>query len=119
VKPSDSVTPTPAQEQAAFAWLSLLHDRPSAGDQLTFSQWLRADPAHAEAYAQAQVVWELSESPARTLADEEALALQGYLDAMDRPRRRSACALVGGAGDGGVSVADGQPRHGLATAALD
>jgi transmembrane sensor len=87
VKPSDSITPTPAQEQAAFAWLSLLHDRPSTGDQLTFSQWLRADPAHAEAYAQAQVVWELSEGPARTLADEEALALQGFLDAMDRPRR--------------------------------
>jgi transmembrane sensor len=86
VKPSDSVIPTPAQEQAAFAWLSLLHDRPSAGDQLTFSQWLRADPAHAEAYAQAQVLWELSEGPARTLADEEASALQGYLDAMDRPR---------------------------------
>ncbi len=87
MKPSDSIVPTLAQEQAAFAWLSLLHDRPSAGDQLTFSQWLRADPAHAEAYAQAQVVWELSESPARTLADEEALALQGFLDAMDRPRR--------------------------------
>ncbi|QXI07204.1 FecR family protein [Pseudomonas tensinigenes] len=87
MKPSDSITPTPAQEQAAFAWLSLLHDRPSAGDQLTFSQWLRADPAHAEAYAQAQVLWELSEGPARTLADEEAVALQGYLDAMDRPRR--------------------------------
>jgi transmembrane sensor len=87
VKPTDYVTPTPAQEQAAFAWLSLLHDRPSAGDQLTFSQWLRADPAHAEAYAQAQVVWELSEGPARTLADEDALALQDYLDAMDRPRR--------------------------------
>ncbi|WP_445179714.1 FecR family protein [Pseudomonas sp. McL0111] len=81
------IAPTPAQEQAAFAWLSLLHDRPSAGDQLTFSQWLRADPAHAEAYAQAQVVWELSEGPARTLADEEAFALQGYLNAMDRPRR--------------------------------
>ena len=52
MKLSDTVIPTPAQEQAAFAWLSLLHDRPSAGDQLTFSQWLRADPAHAEAYAQ-------------------------------------------------------------------
>ncbi|WP_339449946.1 FecR family protein [Pseudomonas sp. EA_5y_Pfl2_R50] len=87
MKPSDCIIPTPAQEQAALAWLSLLHDRPSAGDQLTFSQWLRADPAHAEAYAQAQVLWELSEGPARTLADEEALALQGYLDAMDRPRR--------------------------------
>ncbi|MFJ4249478.1 FecR family protein [Pseudomonas sp. NPDC089741] len=87
MKHTDCIRPTPLQEQAALAWLSLLHDRPSAGDQLTFSQWLRADPAHAEAYAQAQVLWELSEGPARTLADEEAVALQGYLDAMDRPRR--------------------------------
>lgn len=87
MKPSDPITPTPAQEQAALAWLSLLHDRPSTGDQLTFSQWLRADPAHAEAYAQAQVIWELSESPARTLAEEDTLALQGYLRAMDAPRR--------------------------------
>ncbi len=87
MKPSDPITPTPAQEQAALAWLSLLHDRPSTGDQLTFSRWLRADPAHAEAYAQAQVIWELSESPARTLADEDAPALQGYLQAMAAPRR--------------------------------
>ena len=83
------VTPTPAQEQAAFAWLSLLHDQPSAGDQLTFSHWLQADPAHAEAYAQAQVIWELSEAPARTLAAEDAVALQGYLNAMDNSRRSS------------------------------
>ena len=87
MNPADNTVPTPAQEQAALAWLSLLHDRPSAGDQLTFSQWLRADPAHAEAYAQAQVLWELSEGPAQNLADEDALALQGYLEAMDRPRR--------------------------------
>ncbi|UST80720.1 FecR family protein [Pseudomonas siliginis] len=87
MKPSDPITPTPAQEQAALAWLSLLHDRPSTGDQLTFSQWLRADPAHAEAYAQAQVIWELSESSARTLAEEDTLSLQGYLRAMDAPRR--------------------------------
>ncbi|WP_419711972.1 FecR family protein [Pseudomonas sp. NFX224] len=84
-----SVTPTPAQEQAALAWLSLLHDQPSSGDQATFSQWLKADPAHAEAYARAQVLWELSEVPARTLADEDALALQGYLNAMSRSRRSS------------------------------
>jgi transmembrane sensor len=81
-----SVTPTPAQEQAALAWLSLLHDQPSSGDQATFSQWLQADPAHAEAYARAQVLWELSEVPARTLADEDALALQRYLNAMNRSR---------------------------------
>ncbi|MET0847327.1 MAG: FecR family protein [Pseudomonas sp.] len=85
----DRVIPTPAQEQAALAWLSLLHDQPSSGDQLTFSRWLQADPAHAEAYAQAQVVWELSEEPARTLANEDALALQGYLNAMNRSRRTS------------------------------
>ncbi|QLG91418.1 FecR family protein [Pseudomonas yamanorum] len=84
-----SVTPTPEQEQAALAWLSLLHDQPSSGDQATFSRWLRADPAHACAYAQAQVVWELSEVPASTLADEEAVALQGYLKAMDRSKRSS------------------------------
>lgn len=84
---TERVTPTPAQEQAAFAWLSLLHDQPSSGDQATFSHWLQADPAHAEAYAQAQVVWELTETPARTLADEEAFALQGYLNTMNRSRR--------------------------------
>jgi transmembrane sensor len=89
VNPFDRVTPTPAQEQAALAWLCLLHDQPSSGDQLTFSHWLQADPAHAEAYAQAQVLWELSEGPARTLADEEAFALQGYLNAMNSSRRNN------------------------------
>lgn len=86
MNPSTPLSPTPAQEQAALAWLSLLHDQPSSGDQATFSQWLLADPAHAQAYAQAQVLWELSEGPARVLAAEEALALQGYLDAMERSR---------------------------------
>lgn len=85
-----NLTPTPDQEQAALAWLSLLHDQPSSGDQATFSHWLRADPAHVEAYAQAQVLWELSEVPARTLADEDALALQGYLKAMNTSKRSRA-----------------------------
>ena len=89
MNPFDRVTPTPAQEQAALAWLRLLHDQPSSGDQLTFSHWLQADPAHAEAYAQAQVLWELSEGPARTLADEEAFALQGYLIAINSSRRNN------------------------------
>jgi len=82
----ERVVPTPAQEQAALGWLSLLHDQPGRGDQVKFSQWLQADPAHAEAYARAQVLWELSEGPARTLANEDAFALQGYLNAMDKPR---------------------------------
>lgn len=87
---TDRVTPTPAQEQTALAWLSLLHDQPSSGDQATFSRWLRADPAHVEAYAQAQVLWELSEVPASKLADEDALALQGYLNAMHAAKRARA-----------------------------
>lgn len=92
------VSPTPAQEQAALAWLSLLHDQPSSGDQATFSHWLQADPAHIEAYAQAQVLWELSEQPARTLADEDAFALHGLLRSMDaakgRARRRWSAGLA-------------------------
>ena len=82
-----NVTPTPAQEQAALDWLCLLHDQPSSGDQATFSRWLRADPAHVEAYSQAQVLWELSEVPARQLADEDALALQRYLNTINASKR--------------------------------
>lgn len=77
------------QQQAALDWLSVLHDRPSSGDQQAFSRWLQADPAHVEAYAQAQVLWELSEVPAARLAAEDSLALDAYLRAMDasaRPR---------------------------------
>jgi transmembrane sensor len=81
--------PTDPQD-AAMTWLSLLHDQPTASDQLRFSLWLQADPAHAEAYAQAQVLWELSEAPAAALATEDARALAALLDAMDaRPVRRS------------------------------
>nr|WP_256678742.1 FecR family protein [Pseudomonas sp. FSL R10-0399] len=68
-------------------WLSVLHDQPDSGDQATFSRWLQADPAHAEAYAQAQVVWELSEVAGNTLANEEALVLQRYLSQMNVSRR--------------------------------
>lgn len=82
-----NVTPTPTQQQAALHWLSLLHDQPSSRDQATFSRWLRADPAHVEAYSQAQVLWELSEVPARKLADEDTVALQGYLNAMNTSKR--------------------------------
>lgn len=81
------VAVTAEQERAALAWLSVLHDQPDSGDQATFSRWLLADPAHAEAYAQAQVVWELSEVAATTLADEESLAMQRYLSAMHKSRR--------------------------------
>ena len=78
---------TAEQERTALAWLSVLHDQPDSGDQATFSRWLQADPAHAEAYAQAQVVWELTEVAGRQLADEDALAMQRYLSAMNESKR--------------------------------
>jgi transmembrane sensor len=88
--PLDSdVMISPEQHEAALSWLSLLHDEPTAVDQARFSAWLQADPAHAEAYAQAQVVWEMSEEPAAKLAREDDAALQALLAAMDAPPRRS------------------------------
>ena len=78
---------TPEQERTALAWLSVLHDQPDSGDQATFSRWLHADPAHAEAYAHAQVVWELSEVAGSRLAEEEALVMQRYLSAMNVSKR--------------------------------
>ncbi|MDB6142554.1 MAG: sugar transporter substrate-binding protein [Pseudomonas sp.] len=80
-------TVTSAQEQAALAWFIRLHDQPSGADQLDFSHWLQADPAHAEAYSQAQVVWELSEGPAGKLAAEDSSALSAYLQSMTTVRR--------------------------------
>jgi transmembrane sensor len=80
---------TSTQEQAALAWFIRLHDQPNRADQLEFSRWLQADLAHAEGYAQAQVVWEISEGPAEKLASEDASALDTYLKAMDHPQRSS------------------------------
>ena len=90
------VSVTPEQERTALAWLSVLHDQPDSGDQATFSRWLQADPAHAEAYAQAQVVWELSEVAGSTLAAEEARVMQRYLSAMNTSRRSRVSHWSGG-----------------------
>jgi len=87
---SSEVAPvSAAQHEAALAWLSRLHDQPDAADHADFNRWLHADPAHAEAYAQAQVLWELSEVPAARLAHEDDAALSALLAAMDAPKRRA------------------------------
>ncbi|MDO7930385.1 FecR family protein [Pseudomonas sp. KFB-139] len=85
---SPVVSATAAQDEAALAWLSVLHDQPDYADQLAFSEWLQADPAHVEAYGRAQVLWELSEVPAARLAREDAAALDVLLRAMDAPPPR-------------------------------
>ncbi|PTT99466.1 sugar ABC transporter substrate-binding protein, partial [Pseudomonas sp. HMWF031] len=45
MKDCERAIPTPAQEQAALAWLSLLRDQPDSADQAAFSRWLQADQA--------------------------------------------------------------------------
>jgi len=87
VNPYSEIQVTPEQERTALQWLSVLHDQPDSGDQATFSRWLQADPAHAQAYAQAQVIWELSEVAGNTLANEEALVMQRYLSQINARRR--------------------------------
>lgn len=85
--PSDTtLVVTPEHHETALSWLSVLHDQPTVAEQMRFSRWLKADPAHAQAYAQAQVMWEMTEEPAAKLAGEDAVALEALLKAMDAPR---------------------------------
>jgi len=85
--PSDTtLVITPEHHETALSWLSVLHDQPTVAEQTRFSRWLQADPAHAEAYAQAQVMWEMTEEPAAKLAGEDAVALAALLKEMDAPR---------------------------------
>jgi len=56
-----SPSPSPAQATAgalaqALDWLMVL-DSPSEKQTRQFHQWLAADPAHAEAFARAQAIW--------------------------------------------------------------
>lgn len=95
-----SITPTAEQEQAALHWLSQINEQPALGESAAFKRWLLADPAHAQAYAQAQALWRLTEGPARHLAGQEAQTLQHYLQTMDQAksgrywRRGGVCAAV-------------------------
>lgn len=84
------VSISPAARQQARQWL--LRRREEAGQGVAeFQRWLEADPTHAPAYAEAEALWRACEHPAQALAAEEADALQGYLNAMQRAsqRRRS------------------------------
>ncbi|MFP3517397.1 FecR family protein [Pseudomonas sp. SIMBA_077] len=87
MNPHSKIHVTCEQERTALQWLCVLHDQPDSGDQATFSRWLQADPAHAQAYAQAQVIWELSEVASNTLAHEEAWVMQRYLSQINARRR--------------------------------
>ncbi|PPA01698.1 glycerol-3-phosphate ABC transporter substrate-binding protein, partial [Pseudomonas sp. MWU12-2312b] len=54
-------SPSPAQDSAdamdqALDWLIVLDD-PSEEQTRQFHQWLAADPAHADAFAKVQAIW--------------------------------------------------------------
>lgn len=75
-------------EQVALAWHDVLRGQPTASERAAFDQWLYAEPAHVEAYAQVQALWAATEVPAQRLAEEEAASLSQYLQAMNPPPRR-------------------------------
>lgn len=97
---TDPTTADPGQ--AALRWLSRINQQPAAADSAAFKRWLLADPAHRQAYAEAQALWRLSEAPAAKLAAEQHASLQPYLDAIRqapaaRPWRRRGGALAAAA----------------------
>ncbi|MEE1923241.1 FecR family protein [Pseudomonas sp. 148P] len=76
---------TPEQQQTALDWLTRINGQPALAEGAAFKRWLLSDPAHAQAWRDAQALWQRSEAPAVRLAVEEDAALQAYLRAMDRP----------------------------------
>jgi len=76
---------TAEQQQTALDWLARINGQPQLAEGAAFKRWLLSDPAHGQAYREAQALWQLSEAPAARLAAEEDEALQALLRAMDRP----------------------------------
>jgi transmembrane sensor len=82
-----SDSPTSPQEREAWRWLLRRSQAPHRRAR-AFARWLAADPRHLDAYARAEALWSISEAPARALADEDAGALQGYLQSIRRNARQ-------------------------------
>jgi len=76
---------TAAQSEAALQWLMRINEQPAASSSAEFKRWLLADPRHREAFAEAQLLWQLSEAPAARLAEEDHADLQRYLQALAKP----------------------------------
>lgn len=103
---------TAAQSEAALQWLIRINEQPAVASSAEFKRWLLADPGHREAYAEARLLWQLSEAPAARVAEEEQADLQRYLLAMAKPRgkghwRRAGMALAAACLVLAVSMAGG------------
>ena len=85
--PDTPTLPADARRQARL-WLARVHG--GEADAGALRRWLDEATEHAEAYAEAEALWRLSEGPARRLAAEEGDTLQAYLDAMSTPAPRVA-----------------------------
>lgn len=72
--------------EEARQWFVSLLEQPSAAKRAEFEKWLRADPAHFEAYGAVEAAWQAAEKPGRRLADKEAAQLAVYLEAMDKAK---------------------------------
>ncbi|MEO9340302.1 FecR domain-containing protein [Mesorhizobium sp. SB112] len=74
--------------EEARQWFVSLLERPTAARRAEFETWLRADPAHFEAYSAVEAAWQQAEQPGRRLAEKEAGQLAVYLEAMDQAKGR-------------------------------
>ncbi|QCI10801.1 DUF4974 domain-containing protein [Pseudomonas putida] len=83
--------------QAALHWLSRINEQPEQAHSAAFKRWLLADPAHRQAYAEAQALWQRSTGPATRLAEQEHDSLRPYLEAMAKPPARRAWRQCAGA----------------------
>lgn len=93
------VSPLPRRqsEDTALHWVSRLAAEPDntaldesrlpAAEQQRLRQWLASDAAHAQAYAQARQLWQITGPGAARLAQEDEAALQAILG-KTRPRAR-------------------------------
>lgn len=63
-----------------------LLDEPTPALQREFEEWLRADPAHFEAYQAVETTWHETEKPGQRLAEKEADELAIYLKEMDKAK---------------------------------
>lgn len=92
-RPTSQTEFSPVDETAAN-WFARRRDGFSPADQAKFQAWLEADPRHAAAIADLQIVWDAVSVPVAThRADEAGRILDGWETA--RRRRRYAFATAG------------------------
>lgn len=73
--------------EVARAWFVTLLGDTTAAQRADFGRWLKADPAHLEAYRNVETTWQAMEAPGQRLAEREADEISVYLKAMDKAKQ--------------------------------